>query len=357
MTLEAKWYSSQEVFAQESERIFLRSWICAGRAEQLRETGDFLLADIAGESVIVTIDENAIIRAYYNVCRHRGTRLALTPAGCFKRSIQCPYHAWTYGLNGELRVARNMDKEPSFDKADYSLHAIPVALFEGFIFLNLAPQPQPFEEAFAPLLGRFAPWKIAGLRSGHRIAYELDCNWKLVFLNYSECYHCPLIHPQLERLSDSDSGRNDLVEGPFLGGYSELRASDGSLNTSGHRERFPIGTLGGDDLSRVYYYSIFPSLLVSLHADYVMVHYVTALSPCRTKVVCEWLFEPAEIARPGFDPMDAVDFWDLTNRQDWRVNELTQLGVSSRAYTPGPYAEQEGLLYAFDRYYLQLMER
>jgi Rieske 2Fe-2S family protein len=357
MTLEAKWYTSQDVFAHESERIFTRSWICAGRAEQLRATGDFFLADVDGESIIVTRDENANIRAYYNVCRHRGTRLALSPAGCFKSSIQCPYHAWTYGLNGELRAARNMEKEPYFDKADYSLHAIPLAIFEGFVFLNLAPHPQPFEEAFAPLLGRFAPWNIADLRRGHRIEYELDCNWKLVFLNYSECYHCPLIHPQLERLSPSESGRNDLIEGPFLGGYSELRAPDGSLTMSGHRVRSALGTLSGDDLSRVYYYTIFPSLLLSLHADYVMVHYVTPLSPTRTKVVCEWLFEPAEIARQDFDAMDAVDFWDLTNRQDWRVNELTQLGVSSRAYTPGPYTEQEGLLHAFDRHYLRVMER
>lgn len=356
MTLQSKWYTSPDIFAREAERIFSRRWICVGRTEQLGAIGDFFLAEIAGESIIVTRDETGGIRAFFNVCRHRGTRLALTPAGCFKSSIQCPYHAWTYSLTGELRAARNMEKEPHFDKANYSLHGVVVATFEGFIFITLAPDPQPFEEAFAPLLGRFSRWNIAGLGSGHRTDYDLDCNWKLVFLNYSECYHCPLIHPQLEKLSPSDSGRNDLFEGSFLGGYSELRTPEASLTTSGHRGRPPLGTVDGEDLARVYYYTIFPSMLLSLHADYVMVHYVTPIGPNKTKVVCEWLFEPSEIARPDFDPMDAVDFWDLTNRQDWRINELTQLGVSSRAYTPGPYTEQEGLLHAFDRYYMSVME-
>ena len=356
MTLDAKWYVSPQIFAQEQEHIFAHRWICVGRTEQLKATGDFFLADVAGESIILTCDETGTARGFYNVCRHRGTRLCLSVEGSFRSSIQCPYHAWTYSLNGDLRAARNMDREAGFDKSDWALHRVPVATLDGFLFINLAAQPQPFEEAYAPLIGRFATWDMAALRSGHRTTYELDCNWKFVFLNYSECYHCPLVHPQLEKLSPSDSGRNDLSEGPFLGGYSELRADDGSLSTTGHRVRAPIGHVAGENLRRVYYYTLFPSLLMSLHADYVMVHYVIPLSVNKTKVVCEWLFNPAEMERADFDPMDAVDFWDLTNRQDWQVNALTQLGVTSRAYTPGPYAEQEGLLYAFDRYYLRLMQ-
>ena len=110
-----------------------------------------------------------------------------------------------------------------------------LALFEGFVFVSLAPQPEPFAQAFAPLIGRFARWHIAELRTARTIAYDLACNWKLVFQNYSECYHCPLVHPQLDKLSPSDSGRNDLSEGPFLGGYSELRRHGGSLTTTGRR--------------------------------------------------------------------------------------------------------------------------
>lgn len=355
-TLEAKWYVSPGVFAQEQGVIFAREWICVGRGEQIPAAGDFFLTSICGESIIVTRDESDTIRAFFNVCRHRGTRLCSDESGSFGRSIQCPYHAWTYGLDGALRAARNMDKETGFDRADYPLHSVAAAVFENFIFVNIGSQPEPFEAVFGTLAERFAPWEIGTLRTAHRTVYEVDCNWKLVFLNYSECYHCPLIHPQLERLSPSDSGRNDLVEGPFLGGYSELRAPGGSLNTNGRRSRTPLGTVRGEDLQRVFYYTLFPSMLLSLHADYVMTHYVQPLAADKTRVVCEWLFSPAQMAQPDFDPMDAVHFWDLTNRQDWRVNALTQLGLGSRAYIPGPYNEQEGLLHAFDRHYLRVMD-
>jgi Rieske 2Fe-2S family protein len=124
---------------------------------------------------------------------------------------------------------------------------------------------------------------------------------------------------------------------------------------TGHSSRPPVGSVDGADLDRMYYYTIFPSLLLSLHPDYVMVHYAKPLAPDRTEVVCAFLFDPKTIAQPGFDPSDAVDFWDLTNRQDWHVNELTQLGLNSRAYSPGPYSNAEGLLSAFDRHYLSVM--
>ncbi len=353
--LDARWYHAPDVFAREQERIFARDWICVGRTEQLARAGDFVLAEIAGESIIVTRGADERVRALYNVCRHRGTRLCTQASGRFTGSIQCPYHGWTYALDGTLLAARTMAGVPDFERAGHPLHQADVATFEGFVFVSLAAPPEPIAHAFAPLAGRFARWNLSELRTARTIAYELACNWKLVFQNYSECYHCPLLHPQLDALSPSDSGRNDLSEGPFLGGYSELRRHGGSLTTTGTSARAPLGEVGGADLDRVYYYTIFPSLLLSLHPDYAMVHYVAPVAPDRTKVTCAWLFDAAAIAAPGFDPSDAVDFWDLTNRQDWAINELTQLGTGSRAYVPGPYANAEGLLAAFDRHYLRQM--
>ena len=356
-TLEGRWYRSAEVFAAERERIFARAWVCAGRLEQLERAGDFFTAEIAGESLIVTRDAGGTVHAFFNVCRHRGTRLCTEPAGRFGGSITCPYHAWTYALDGTLQSARTMADVPGFERTQYPLHEAAVALFDGFVFVSLAAEPVPFARAFEPLIGRFAAWDPARLRTARTIVYELACNWKLAFMNYSECYHCPLLHPQLDTLSPSESGRNDLLEGPFLGGYSELRRTGASLTLSGSTSRGPLGTVGGADLDRVYYYTIFPSLLLSLHPDYVMVHAVEPLAADRTRITCSWLFDPAAMAEPEFDPDDAVDFWDLTNRQDWRINELTQLGVSSRAYGPGPFAHAEGLLAAFDRHYLSVMTR
>jgi phenylpropionate dioxygenase-like ring-hydroxylating dioxygenase large terminal subunit len=356
-TLEGRYYHAPGIFAQERERVFARAWICIGRGEQLERPGDFFLADVAGESLIVTRGKDGRVRAFDNVCRHRGTRICTEAAGRFAGSIRCPYHAWTYALDGTLLAARTMSDVPDFDRAEYPLHEAAVAELDGFVFVNLAAEPVPFAQAFAPLIGRFARWHIAELRTARTIEYDLACNWKLVFQNYSECYHCPLLHPQLDALSPSDSGRNDLSEGAFLGGYSELRREGASLTSTGATSRAPLGELAGDDLHRVYYYTIFPSLLLSLHPDYVMAHYVTPLSPDRTQVVCAWLFDPAAIAAPGFDPSDAVGFWDLTNRQDWHVNELTHRGTASRAYIPGPYSDAEGLLAAFDRHYLNALAR
>jgi glycine betaine catabolism A len=362
-TLASSWYTSPDIFAREREKIFSRSWLCVGREEEIPRTGDFFVAEPAGESVIITRDATGTVHAFYNVCRHRGTRICEQTSGQFKGSIQCPYHAWTYGLDGALKVARNMAEVPGFERDAYPLHEAAVALWEGFIFVHLDAavlsrgRGDTFEREFAPLIGRFARWNIGALRTARSIRYELACNWKLVFLNYSECYHCPLVHPQLDKLSPSDSGRNDLSEGPFLGGYSELRTDGTSLTTTGHTARPPLGNVSGADVNRIYYYTIFPSMLLSLHPDYVMVHYAKPMAADRTDVLCAWLFDPAEMAKSGFDPSDAVDFWDVTNRQDWHVNELTQLGMSSRAYASGPYSNAEGLLAAFDRHYVDVMER
>lgn len=354
-TLDAKWYVDSGVFSAEQEKIFLRNWVAVGRSSQVAQPGDFFTAEIAGESLIVTRDKAAELHAFYNVCRHRGTRLCTQPDGTFNSSIQCPYHAWTYGLDGALTAARNMDGTPGFDRSEYPLRRAHLAEFDGFLFAALHPA-QPFETFIAPLRGRFKAWTAGDLRVGKRIDYMLECNWKLVFQNYSECYHCPVIHPQLEKLSASDSGRNDLCDGPFLGGYSTLRTLDTSLTTSGRSTREPLPGVRGEECERVYYYTIFPSLLLSLHPDYVMAHFVHPVSATETAVACEWYFDAAAMQSPGFDAADAVDFWDLTNRQDWRVNELTQLGISSRAYAPGPYSQQEGLLHAFDRHYLSMMD-
>ncbi len=356
-TLPRAYYTSDEVFRLETERLFTRQWFCAGRADQVPTPGDYVLVQWAGESLILLRDQDGRPRAHYNVCRHRGARLCEADAGHLGGAIVCPYHAWTYGLDGALLAARHMQAVAGFDRRNYPLHAAHVAEWEGFLFLNLARDPEPFDQFFAPLLGKFSAWDLPRLRLGHRAEYELQANWKLVVENYSECYHCPLIHPALCRLSPPTSGRNDLLAGPFLGGYMDLEADVHSMSLSGQASaRRPLGQVAGADRARVYYYSVFPNLLLSLHPDYVMAHTLWPLGAGRTRVVCEWYFDPAEVARPDFDPGDAVAFWDMTNREDWRACELTHQGLTSRVYTPGPYAHSEGLLWAFDQEYLRRLE-
>ena len=348
-TLPGRYFTSPEIFSEEREKIFLQRWLCVGREAQIARPGQYFLQQIGSESVIVLRDRSGQVRAYYNVCRHRGTRLCEEHRGQLSETIQCPYHAWTYSLDGRLIGAPSADTIEGFDKADWPLHPVASASWEGFLFINLADDPEPFEEAYAPVLSRFSRFNLATLAAYRRIDYELTCNWKFVVQNYSECYHCPLVHPALVKLSPPTSGENDLYRGPFLGGYMDIVDSSESLTVSGRSCGVMVGDLPADDLKRVYYYSLFPNLLLSLHPDYVMYHTLWPKAPGQTLVTCEWLFHPDTLKNPAFNPDDGVEFWDMTNRHDWHVCELSYAGVQSRSYTPGPYSRREGLSAAFDQ--------
>ncbi len=353
-TLPGPSYTSAEVFAREQERIFARRWLCIGRAEGIGEPGDFLVAPIGAESLIAVRGRDGRARAFYNVCRHRGTRICTEDHGRFAGGITCPYHAWTYGLDGALTSAPHMAEVAWFDRADYPLHPVALAEWEGFLFVHLDRQPAAaLDESLRPLLARFAPWRLSELSTARRIDYDVRANWKLLFQNFSECYHCPPVHPALARLSHYRSGANDLREGGVLGGYMTINEGTGSMTVSGRLCGAPPPDLSPEDLRRVYYYSVFPSLFLTVQPDFVMATRISPVAVDSTRVTAEWLFAPEVAARPGFDPSDGVELWDITNRQDWRMCELAQQGVSSRAYRPGLYSADESLLAAFDREYLK----
>jgi len=352
-TLPRTYYTSEAVYREEAHRIFGRRWMCAGRAEQIAEAGSYFLADVAGESLIVVRDRAAAPRAFFNVCRHRGTRLCEEGSGRLAGTIQCPYHGWTYALDGRLLGAPHMAETPGFDPAEFPLHPAALGEWEGFLFVSADSPTSTLAATLAPLAAKFSSWRLGELRAFRRIEYDVRANWKLFFQNFSECYHCPRIHPELTRLSHYRSGANDLTEGPILGGYMTIEPPGESLTLSGQAAcPQPVGPLAEDDRRRVYYYSIFPNLFLTLLPDYVMWHTLWPVAPDRTRIICEWLFAPHAMTPPAAGPEDAVAFWDRTNRQDWHICELAQQGVSSRAYTPGPYAVQESLLAAFDREYL-----
>ncbi len=366
-TLPQQHFVSDEIFRREQEQIFSKQWILVGHQSQIVRNGDYFVAEVNGESLIVIRDKNGRIHGFFNVCRHRGTRLKEDACG-HASAIQCPYHAWTYGLDGRLIGAPHMDEVPEFDKADYSLRVVNLGIWEGFIFVNLAGEEaaangsgyKSLEEWFAPLNGKFSHWNMSILRPAKRIEYDVRANWKLMFENYSECYHCPGVHPQLQKVSPYDSAKNDLREGPFLGGFMRINRGAG-LTMSGKACALPVGGIKSgereeaEDDGLVFYYSIFPNMLLSLHPEYVMVHQLWPKSPKRTLIVCDWFFHPDAFNRPDFKPDDAIEFWDMTNKQDWHVCELSQQGVASRAYEPGPYSSRESIPAAWDRYYLSMM--
>lgn len=351
-SLPQHYFVSPDVFAREIERIFANQWLCVGHQSQIPHRGDYFVQEIAGESLVIVRDGPENIRGFYNVCRHRGTRLCEEPSGRFRETMRCPYHAWTYNLEGRLLGAPHMDSVAGFDKAEYSLHAVALSQWEGFLFVNLAPASVPLHKVFAPLKGKFTHWNLPKLRSARRVEYEVRANWKLIFENYSECYHCPLVHPALSQLTPYDSAENDLCEGPFLGGFMPITRGK-SLTVSGNACAVPVGDIEGESHHRVFYYSIFPNMLLSLHPDYVMVHQVWPRSPDHSTIFCDWYFHPDAFGRSDFHPEDAIGFWDTTNRQDWHVCELSQRGIASRSYKPGPYSPRESIPAAWDREYLR----
>ncbi len=349
-TLPAAAYVAADIFRLEQQALFGRSWLCVGREADVPRPGDYFLQDIAGDSVVVTRADDGRLHAFFNVCRHRGSKLIDEPRGHGLKRVLCPYHAWSYGLDGSLQNAPGMTDD--FRKSGFALVPVRLGVYEGFIFLNLDTAAEPLERYLADLtdLSRF---RMASLHCGKRVEYEVAANWKLICENYSECYHCPGAHPQLFRISDliSRSSRRQEIGRCFNGGPMQLRDGVETMSMSGKRTVALIPGLSDDDHRYVYYYVVYPNLLLSPHPDYVLTHTAWPLGPDRTRVVCEWLFTEEAVKAQDFNPEDMVEFWDVTNRQDWRLCERAQAGALSRGFRPGPYQPTEECVHTFDHWY------
>ena len=342
-------FTDPAVLAWETEHLFRRGWICAGHVDQVRERGRFVMVELGGDSVFVIADDDGLPRAFVNTCRHRGSRVVDAPEGRVSR-LQCPYHAWSYGFDGSLRNAPFTEELEDFDRACFGLKPVRLAVVEGLLLLGLAGDAPPAAEHIGDLAAQLAHYRLGDLRRGARIVYEVDANWKAIAENYNECLHCPGVHPELNRLSHYLSGDSQYGAGAWCGGSMTLSddADTMARNGGSATHRPPISGLTEQDLRRVLYFLVFPNALISLHPDYVMLHTLWPRSPDRTEVICDWFFESTTITTDGFDPTDAVEFWDQVNREDWGVCRLNQLGLSNHDATAGRYTTQEDDVHAFD---------
>jgi Rieske 2Fe-2S family protein len=354
-TLPRRFYTDPQFYREELDRFYFARWICAGRADQIPSAGDYFTRTLGNDSVIVVRDRSGSIHALFNVCRHRGTRICTDAEGRFDERIQCPYHAWNYDFDGRLLGAPHMPAD--FSKDDYPLHRAGCDVWDGHIFVNLsralnsdpAPPAAPaLRDQLGDLPARFSPWKMADLRLGRRIVYDVKANWKLIVLNYNECLHCPTLHPALNRLHHYLGADNSEPTECYVGGAMGFRDGVETMSIDGKRRRAYLPELTDKERREVVYFAIFPNLLLSLHPDYMLTHTLWPRAHDRTEIICEWHFHPAEMAKPTFQADDAVEFWDVTNREDWGIAERSQLGINSRVYQPGPYSTREELLWAFD---------
>ncbi|MDQ3102672.1 MAG: aromatic ring-hydroxylating dioxygenase subunit alpha [Actinomycetota bacterium] len=342
-------FADPSVLDWELENLFA-GWVCFGHVSSVTEPGSYLMRELGRSSVFVITGDDGEPRAFLNACRHRGSRLVQESEGSVRRRLRCPYHAWSYDLDGSLAAAPHMDGVEDFDRSCFGLLEVRSTVVGGLVLVDLSgesPDPAAHVGELADLLELY---RLASLARVEGRSYEVEANWKAIAENYNECLHCPGVHPELNALSDYRSGESVEGAGAWCGG--SMRLNEGA-ETMGRGEgrasaRPPIEGLPADEVDAVYYFALFPNALLSLHPDYVMLHTLWPREVDRTEVVCEWFFEPATIARADFDPSDAVDFWDQVNREDWRVCELTQKGVRTRGYVPGRYSAEESDVHAFD---------
>lgn len=344
-------FHDADVHALDMQRIFGRMWVCAGHVSRAKETGQFFTIRIGDESLIVVRGQDDRLRAFFNVCRHRGTRLTSSEEGrC--RGFTCPYHAWHYDLDGTLRAAPMMDDSGSFDLSRYPLVQARVEEHLGFVFVNLGNDGAAVEREFSDLpdLERF---RLHELTCVHRHVYDVASNWKLVSQNFHECYHCPVAHPDLHRVSHHGELSSDSASGRlFIGGPMALRDGYTTLTKSGTTSRPPLPGTTTADLQSVHYFQLLPNLLLSIAPDYVLTHQLWPTGPERVSVETCWLFAPEQLAAASFDAADVIEFWDTTNRQDWLLCENALNGLKSSRHRPGPYQSSEDCAHRFDRWYV-----
>ncbi len=290
-------YTSDEVFAWELEHLHAGLWTCVGWAARMAGPGSLRAVQIGSTGVLLARGADGELRAFANLCRHRGHEL----------------------------LAR-----------------------DALVFVNASGDGPPLAEQVGELGELAAPYRAAELLPLVEHEYLLAANWKVICENYHECYHCPLIHPELCRVSPPDSGRNYSERaGAWVGGSMDLRDHAETMSADGRSLGVPIPGLDGELLRTVLYVGLLPNLLLSPHPDYVMTHVIEPLGPARSKVTCTWAFPRGAVERPGFDPAYATGFWDTTNRQDWAACESVQRGLASPHHRPGPLAPNEDAVHAF----------
>ncbi|MCK0174371.1 MULTISPECIES: aromatic ring-hydroxylating dioxygenase subunit alpha [Mycobacteriaceae] len=342
-TLSGEYYTSPAVFAAEQERIFENMWFCAAHSADLALPGKFKKVQVGRESILILRARDGVLRAFLNVCRHRGAQLCTESEGQVKRSIRCPYHSWNYALDGKLMAAPNIgtltdETGAGIDRYKYGM--VPVALTEwlGYAWVCLSDTPPPFDDVVADVTRTLGDaeaidrYGIGGLEVGRRIVYDVAANWKLIVENFMECYHCSSIHPELVDV---------LPE--FARGVA-AQASDGQGAEFGSEiDGFTIdGSEGFDRLPgispeqdrRYYAITVRPSVFVNLVPDHIIFHRMYPLAADRTVVECDWLYAP-DVVTTGRDVSHSVELFHRVNQQDFEACERTQPAMSSRAYRHG----------------------
>lgn len=349
MTLQAalprEMYVDVAAWLRERERVLLREWTCVGRRADLGlDTAERVaVVEVLGESLLVACDADGVLHGSYNVCRHRGSQLFPTlpgaaPQACAAKSIRCPYHSWTYALDGSLLRAPHT-QPGELQATDFHLHPVGVEEWGGFVFVHPTPaRADPLADSVFRPSNTLANYDLPTLTTGLTLSYDVAANWKVIAENYNECYHCGPVHPELSRLVPSFAGGGRGLD--WDAGIPH-REGAWTFTMSGTTDRAPLPGLTDEERVRHKGEIVYPNLMLSCSADHVAAFVLRPVTVERTLIDCYLLFAAAEVASASFDPSDAGDFWDMVNRQDWAICESVQRGMSSRVYTHGWFAPME----------------
>lgn len=340
-------------------RLLEDRWVCAGHVSEAAAPGDWFTCELGAELAIIVRGEDGVLRALANVCRHRGSRLCVEPRGQ-ATLLACPYHAWSYRLDGRLRAAREMPD--GFDPAGFGLKPLPIKVVGGLVFVSFGPTPPPFGEAEAALAAMTVLYGWESARIAHRETYRVSANWKLVMENYHECYHCAPAHPEFSVLHALARPNNRaLCAAPDpetgLADYEAWGAPDGRETARVMRSALTQGVLTGSADGRplappmglagarwdgqcVFGELGFLSAFLA-YADHGVIYRFIPRAVLDTEMEVTWLVSGDAEADEDYDLERLTWLWDVTSRADKRIIERNQAGVASRAYEPGPFSLME----------------
>ncbi|HXQ63594.1 MAG TPA: aromatic ring-hydroxylating dioxygenase subunit alpha [Steroidobacteraceae bacterium] len=352
-TLPNIWYFDPAQYALELERIWYRNWVYLCRADTVPEPGSYRSFTIGTQPVLVVRDEDGTLRAFYNTCRHRGAMLCPESEGRLPgKAITCPYHAWTYRLNGELARIPSFGRRHYVPVSETSLYAIPLQTWRGFVYANLSGDGRGLGENFNANTEALAHWPLAELLIGHRLTKRIRCNWKIFWENYNECLHCPTVHHALSSLvpiyrrgimeeRDDPAWREHAssTDPAYKGG---LKAGAATWSIDGRSLGHEFPALTAEERRAGYQYmTSLPSHYLVAHVDHVRSTRLLPLGPEETELSIEWLFPRETLNDPSIDIQRACAFSAAVMAEDGAVCEINQRGLRSAPHAHGMLMPEE----------------
>ena len=347
-------YVSPEVFDHEMQEIFAKRWNFVGRAEQLNHVGDRLVVEVGNESILIVRNREGELRAYYNVCQHRGSQLCDKSGSGFGAAITCPYHSWSYSLEGKLVSAIHHDKE-SFDRDGISLTPVRVDEWQGNMFVCLSDDEEALHEWLEGLYSKpfdLDKFEIGKLKVAYTTVDEAKANWKVLVENYCECLHCSVVHPEFCEIVPVYGKGFNFENDRFDNGVS-LAPGMTAVSFKQNEGLPTIATMDDLDNYSVFGAYVYPNMLIDVNPTLVAVTSYIPRSPNHTTVITTYLFPAEVIGNPVMDIMPAVEFNDLVNHQDIDVSERVQRGVASKSFKRAYHSEMEKYAQRFVKQYRQ----